>query len=306
MSPAARVCALALLVPVLALSALAVTQPVTHHGGDQAQAAAEEYAGYPMVAARLPGTAGRAPASARARAATTTADITDVGSLNWAGYAVWGKRLTFTSVRATFFVPYAQCARTKSGTLSSQWVGFDGFEGGSDSVEQAGIAADCSAAGKASYYAWYEMFPLPETRLKLAVKAGDSVTAAVTYNAVQASFKLDVIDNTRGAQTSVLHKCPDVKVGGAKLRCLRDSAEGISETPAVRSGKKLIIAALTDYGAVSFNTLFVTDAAGFGAGPVSSAWQTTKIVELRSSGGPVVALPTPTEGATFDTYWARP
>jgi hypothetical protein len=304
MTSAARVCALALLAPVLALSALAVTQPVTHHGGGRAQAAAEEYAGYPIVAARLPRTGIQTPARTQARA-TTTSDITNVGSLNWAGYAVWGKRLTFTSVRATFFVPYVQCARTKRGTMSSHWVGFDGFERGSDSVEQAGIAADCSAAGKASYYAWYEMFPLPETRLSLAVKAGDSVTAAVTYNTAKATFKLVVVDNSRGEQTSVVKKCPDVKIGRSKLRCLRDSAEGISEAPAVRSGKKLTIAALTDYGAVSFNTLFITDSAGFGGGPVASAWQAAKIIELRSSGGVVVALPTPTQAATFDTYWVR-
>jgi hypothetical protein len=304
MTSAARVCALALLAPVLALSALAVAQPVMHRGGGT-HAAAEEYAGYPIVAARLPQSTARTlgPAAALSR---QISDITDVGSLNWAGYAVWGKRLTFTSVRATFFVPYAQCARTKDGTMSSQWVGFDGFERGSNSVEQAGIAADCSAAGKASYYAWYEMFPLPETRLKLAVRAGDSITAAVSYNAALARFKLVVVDNTRGDEATAVQPCPDVRVSGTRLRCLRNSAEGISEAPAVKSGKKLTIAALTDYGAVSFNTLFATDAAGFGGGPVASAWQTAKIVELRTSGGAVVALPTPTEAATFDTYWARP
>lgn len=299
MTSAVRASAFALLAAALAVAAFAARLPVPHQAGMQPGPAAERYAGYPIMTARLPRPAGLAPQPA-------ASNITAVGSLNWAGYAIWRKHLTFTAIRATLFVPYAQCARTKHGTLSTHWVGLDGFERGSHSVEQTGISADCSAGGKTRYFAWFEMFPLPETRLSLAIRAGDSITASVTYSPRRAIFRLALTDNTRGGRIAVQRACPKVKIGRSQLRCLRNSAEVISEAPAIRSGKNLTIAPLTDYRAVSFDAVSVTDLAGVSGGPVSPLWQTTKIIELRASGGAVVALPTPTQAATFDTYWSRP
>lgn len=256
------------------------------------------YGGYPMVRARLPrAMAGQAsPSAAR--------DITAIGSLNWAGYAVWGQRKTFTSIRATFFVPYAHCTESAGGTLSSHWVGFDGFMPHSQSVEQAGIAADCSARGKAIYYAWFEMFPKPETRTSLSIRPGDSITVVVTYSPSRSMFRLSLTDNTRGERLAVQRKCPDVRIGGRKLQCLRNSAEAISEAPATGASGHLVIAQLTDYGAVSFDAISIVDAAGAAGGPVSARWQTAKITQLRSPTGAVLALPTPTQAATFDIYWS--
>jgi len=239
----------------------------------------------------------------RAPAWSGVSNITSADSLNWAGYAVTRSRLRFTAVRATFFVPYLNCAKSPGTALSSSWVGFDGFTGHADSVEQGGIAANCGATGKASYFAWWETFPRAEVRASLRIAAGDSITASVTFNAKTRNYKISLTDNTRGAHFTVLRKCPHVRVGTSLLRCPRDSAEIISEAPA--TGSKLAIARLADYGAISFGGISITDSRGAHGGIVSSRWNATRITQLGSSGGPTLARPTPTAASTFDTYWLR-
>jgi Peptidase A4 family len=232
-----------------------------------------------------------------------TKAITSVGSLNWAGYAVSRSRVTFTAVRATFFVPYLNCAKSPGRALSSAWVGLDGFIGRARSVEQGGIAANCEPSGKAAYFAWWETFPRAEVRAALNVAAGDSVTASVTYTTKTRNYRIALTDNTSDAKFSVLRKCPHVRESGKWLRCPRNSAEIISEAPA--TGKNLAIARLADYGAVSFGAISVTDGRGVKGGIVSSHWNATKITQLRDTSGLVVARPTPLAARTFDTYWLR-
>jgi hypothetical protein len=302
MTSAVRACAIALATAALILTAASAALPVPAPHAKAAGTAASglAWAGYPMLPASPP-RAGRAPGQLAARPGTS--NITTVGSLNWAGYAVSGRRISFRSVRATFFMPYLNCAKSPGQTLSSHWVGLDGYLGRAQSVEQAGVAADCSAAGKASYHAWYEMFPLPETTAAISVRAGDSVTATVSYDPAHRTFRLAITDNTRGEHFAVNRKCPNVRVGGHRLSCPRTSAEAISEAPAISTGGHLVIAQLSDYGAVSFAGISVTDNAGRSGGLVSSRWDTAKIIELRPSSSMVLALPTPTQAAMFDNYW---
>ncbi len=241
----------------------------------------------------------------RAERQPNVSNITSSDSLNWAGYALNRTGVTFTAVRATFFVPYLNCAQSPGRALSSEWVGLDGFVGHAETVEQGGIAANCSAAGKASYFGWYEMFPRAEVRASLPVMAGDSVTVSVTYDPASKEFRISIVDNTRGAAFSVRRGCPQVRVRGRLVRCPRNSAEVISEAPVVGSGKRLAIAHLADYGAISFAGISVTDALGARGSVLSSHWNATKIIQLASATGPTLARPTPTQGDTFDNYWLR-
>jgi hypothetical protein len=298
MTSAARACAIALAAAALMLTAASATTTVPRH---RAGGAARAWAGYPIMPASLPGpAAGQAGSQA---ATPVVRNITTVGSLNWAGYAVSGRRTSFRAIRATFFIPYLDCAKSPGATLSSHWVGFDGFIAGAESVEQAGVAADCSASGRPSYYAWFEMFPLAEARAKISVRAGDSITAAVSYDPADRNFRLSLTDNTRGERFAVQRKCPDVKVRKRQLSCPRNSAEAISEAPATGTSQHVVLAHLSDYGAMSFDGISITDGAGKSGSLVSSRWGTAKIIQLRSSGGPVEALSTPTQAAMFDTYW---
>jgi hypothetical protein len=291
---------------VIAVAALALTGSMSaaialvprQKPADQAAETGQTWPGQPMIPAPVPVSAAGAAAVPGLR------NITVQGSLNWAGYAVTRPKTSFVAIRATFFIPYLDCAKSPGLTRSSDWVGFDGFAGRAESVEQGGIAADCSRSGKPAYYAWYEMFPRGEVRASLRVQPGDSVTAGVTYNRATRNFTIAVTDNTRGGHFSVVRKCPAVKVGKHVLTCLRNSAEVITEAPEVSAGHNVAISHLSDYGAVSFAGIFIVDSAGARGGVVSAHWNATKILQLRST-GPVIARPTPTQGAMFDNYWLQ-
>jgi hypothetical protein len=296
MTSAVRALALAL-AAALAFSLSAMRPPVPVRSDHPASTAASAvvWGGYPMIAATLP----------RQGAQPAVSNITAAGSLNWAGYAVSRYHLTFRSVRATFFVPYLNCAASPGKTLSAAWAGLDGFVGKPDSVEQGGIAANCSASGLASYYAWYELYPRPEVRAPIGLAAGDSVTVSVSYDAADKDFQITLTDNTRGTRYSVARKCPDVRVDKRLVTCPRNSAEVISEAPALSVDKHLVISALADYGAISFAGVAISDDAGVSGSILSPSWNATKIVQLKTSSGPTVARPTPTQAQSFDTYWLQ-
>ena len=242
------------------------------------------------------------PAAAAPRG---SAAITTVGSLNWAGYAVSKHGVSFTSVRASFFVPYLNCGTASGATLSSAWAGLDGYLRHSDSVEQAGVAANCSSTGQARYFAWSEMFPYPEVRLPLAVRPGDHVSITVSYQRSRRVFDLVVSDNTSGRKVSRVRPCPGLKVAGHRVTCPRSSAEVVAEAPETGTSGHLRIAPLTDYGAFSFSGIAITGGAST-AGLLSRHWNTTRILQVRGASGPLVARPTPLAAGLFADYWLRP
>ena len=291
---------------VLGIAAAAFASAVALGTGDTAPPSLTAPAGHQvaeMSGPRHPDLRVELPLSIAAGRATS--NISSAGSLNWAGFAVTRHRVTFRSVRATFFVPYLNCAASQGKTLSSSWAGLDGYSGTSTSVEQIGIAADCSAGGSASYFGWFEMFPYAEATLPVKVHPGDSVTAQVTYSTAHGDFRLTLTDSTRGERVVRVRRCPDLTVSGAKVTCPRASAEVIAEAPETGSGKQLSIAPLSDYGAMSFTGIRLTDSAGKTGGIVSSHWSATKIVQLGGSSGPVLAQPTTLSGGQFDDYWLR-
>jgi len=252
--------------------------------------ATRSWVSYPDQPAALPGPAESAHSAA--------GNVTSAGSLNWAGYGVSRHAVTFRAVRAVFFVPYLNCAASPGATLSSAWAGLDGLSAHADSVEQTGIAANCSATGKASYFAWFEMFPYSETKISMKIHPG--------YSAARREFVLTLTDSTRHEHFTRDRKCPHVKVSGKLVQCPRSSAEIIAEAPATGSSQHLVIAPLSDYGAISFAGISITDSAGQQGGILSRHWNALRIIQLRASGGPVLAQPTPVAAATmFDVYWLR-
>jgi hypothetical protein len=261
---------------------------------------------YPDVRAALPAPLAGAGSVAAPGAASSVGNISSAGSLNWAGYAVARHKVTFRLVRATFFVPYLNCADSPGKTMSSAWAGLDGYVGHPDSVEQIGIGANCSAAGAASYYAWSEMFPFAQRKLAIKIHPGDSVTAQVSYNSAHKQFRLSLTDHTRGEHATRVRTCPMLKVSGKRVTCPRSSAEVIAEAPAVSSASGLVISPLSDYGAISFADISVTDGAGQRGGIVSRHWGATKIIQVGATAGPpILAQPTSVQADMFDAYWLR-
>jgi hypothetical protein len=135
---------------------------------------------------------------------------------NWGGYAAQGSG--FTSVSATWTEPSATCNSTND--LYAPWVGIDGY--GSSTVEQTGVATDCSS-GSPVDQAWYEMYPASPVYLSSSsypVRAGDVINASVTYSG-SSKYKLTLNDSTRGWTYSTTKT----------LSASRASAEVIIESP---------------------------------------------------------------------------
>jgi hypothetical protein len=241
--------------------------------------------GQPMIPAG-PSDVQRAASGPRSAAATH--------SVNWSGYAATRSGKSFSLVQATFFVPYLNCA-VSPGTYSADWVGFDGFSGKPDSVEQTGIEADClgSTGESPVYRAWYEMYPKPESVGSIRVRAGDSVTARVSYSATHKNFRLTITDHTNGQHFAVTKAC-------VARSCPRNSAQVISEAPASNLGQ---ILPLADYGAVSFINIAITDGAGQSGGLISRRWRTTKIIQVGDVSRNVIAQPTAVYASGFANYW---
>jgi len=133
-----------------------------------APAAAASHPARPTIHLIRPAMHGTAPMAVRGQPANA------IGSQNWSGYAAHGK--TYTKISANWVEPTGHC--TSSGTFSSFWVGLDGFT--SRTVEQTGSEVDCSA-GRARYFAWFEMYPAPPVNFSDPVHPGDHFTGSVTF-----------------------------------------------------------------------------------------------------------------------------
>jgi hypothetical protein len=131
---------------------------------------------------------------------------------NWGGYVSFG---SFTTATASWTEPSVSCTSTDD--LFAPWVGIDGD--GSSTVEQTGVATDCSS-GRPVYQAWYEMYPAAPVYYSSPVSAGDHITATVTRTATN-TYRLDISDTTKGWSKSVTKS----------LTSRHASAEAIIESP---------------------------------------------------------------------------
>ena len=168
-------------------------------------------------------------------------------SSNWSGYAAESSLTSPKSgfvnkVVGTWVIPNVSCGTTP--TYSSLWVGIDGYSDGS--VEQLGTEQDCSG-GAPQYYAWYEMYPKPGYYIPITVKAGDTITASVTYSGGR--FILSMQDGSTGASFSK----------SFKSSAQRSSAEWIIEAP--YSGHILTLA---NFGTAQFTNSQYSDSSANG------------------------------------------
>jgi hypothetical protein len=121
----------------------------------------------------------------------------------------------FTTATASWTEPSASCNSTNDRFAPS--VGID--SDGSATVEQAGVAADCSS-GSHVYQAWYEMYPAAPVYYRNPVSAKDKITATVVRTGTS-TYRLDISDRTNGWSKSVTKT----------LSAMHSSAEAIIESP---------------------------------------------------------------------------
>ncbi|MFF2144362.1 G1 family glutamic endopeptidase [Kitasatospora sp. NPDC058190] len=179
---------------------------------------------------------------------------------NWGGYAATGSG--FSSVSASWTEPDATCNSTND--LYAPWVGIDGY--GSSTVEQTGVATDCSS-GSPVNQAWYEMYPASPVYLSLSsypVSAGDHITASVTY-AGSSRYTLKLTDSSRGWTYSTTKS----------LSAQRTSAEVIIESPT---------GSYPDFGTLNFTSATVNGKSLGSSGPVALDPSSNGAYEASTSG----------------------
>jgi hypothetical protein len=185
-------------------------------------------------------------------------------SENWAGYAAAPTTGTsaFSAVSGGWTEPKAACTAGQD-TYSAFWVGLGGASEQSQALEQAGTQADCTAAGAANYYAWYELVPSAPVRLGLKISPGDSIYARVAVSGDEVTIYLS--DRTTGQSVTrtvaMTTTAPDTS-----------TAEWIAEAPSECSSGDLQQCTplpLTDFGTIQFHNADAT--AGGHTGSIS-AW----------------------------------
>jgi hypothetical protein len=156
-------------------------------------------------------------------------------SENWSGDAALGAK-KFNSVHSVFVQPAVKCDG-KPLTITSNWVGIDGYN--NQTVEQDGTFGFCGGKTHMTpqYVAWYEMYPGPSADV-FAVHPGDIIDVSVNYS--NGNFTMAETDETTGKTASTTASNPNAE---------RDSAEWIIERPAYcnSSGTKCELGALADY-----------------------------------------------------------
>jgi hypothetical protein len=190
-------------------------------------------------------------------------------SSNWAGYAVTpatgGAVTSFTNVVGTWVQPAVSCtAGTPS--YSAFWVGLGGFDETASSLEQTGTESNCTSSNTAAYDAWYEILPAPPVRLKLTVRPGDTISAAVTVTGKTVHFRLRNLTRRTVVNKKVRMSAPDLT-----------SAEWIAEAPATCSNSnRCSVLPLANFGAVDFQQAAATGSRHSGLIP-DPAWSATAI-----------------------------
>ncbi|MGH9019169.1 MAG: G1 family glutamic endopeptidase [Acidimicrobiales bacterium] len=171
-----------------------------------------------------------------------------VMSKNWAGYAVTyaSSASTFSTVTGTWTEPTASCP-TNAQQDAAFWVGLDGFQSSSTTVEQTGTDSDCNKGSKKkpggpTYYAWYEFYPQPSTTISKPVSPGDVMTGTVTRSG--SSYTLTLTDASKGWTAS-----ESGSPGGAQA----SSAEWIAEAPSICKGSSCKASKLANFGSVTFS-----------------------------------------------------
>jgi Peptidase A4 family len=163
-----------------------------------------------------------------------TGALTQAESTNWAGYADTAG--TYTTVSASWTQPAGTCS--SGDTYAAFWIGIDGYS--SSTVEQTGTELDC--IGKtAEYYAWYEMYPGASETYSNTVKAGDQITATVTWLGGE-KFSLYIDDSTEGWSHTT-----DASLGSTPSRT---SAEVLVEAPCCTGSGGVL--PLADFHSVTF------------------------------------------------------
>jgi peptidase A4-like protein len=223
-------------------------------------------------------------------------------SNNWSGYNIGAAYpgepagVRFTSISGEWIVPTARQHKPGRAEHSATWVGIgggcvtDNCQVTDNTLIQAGTEQDVSKAGKASYSAWWEIIPEPQTAVSLPVRPGNKVKVSIAQTSTPGDWSI-VIDNlTTGRKFST----------STPYSSSMDTAEWIEETPLVIGTGGTGLAAMPNLGTVRFTHATLNK--------TNPRFQAVAEVRLVTSGGTVVATPSgpgPARSSFNDCVWKK-
>jgi hypothetical protein len=175
-------------------------------------------------------------------------------SSNWSGYNIGADYpqvaigTTFTSVSGEWTVPAATQHTKGQAEDSASWVGIgggcvtDNCSVTDNTLIQAGTEQDVAASGQASYDAWWEIIPEPETQVSLPVGAGNKIKVTIAEASTPGDWSI-VIDNLttgRAFSTTTAYSSSE------------DTVEWIEETPLEIGTTGTGVASMPNLGTVHF------------------------------------------------------
>jgi hypothetical protein len=203
-------------------------------------AGAGRYAGYMKIPALallscLVLIAAAPPSKTAARYHRVIASANATQSYNWSGYnqGYLATGTQYHQISATWVVPKATRHKPGEAEFSSTWVGIGGGCDNSDcsitdaTLIQAGTEQDVDAAGKATYFAWWELIPAPSVQItSMSVRPGDTMAVNIAENIIGSEvWTITVQDLRNGEQFSIT----------APYSSTYATAEWVVETPVVIS-----------------------------------------------------------------------
>jgi hypothetical protein len=232
-------------------------------------------------------------------AATPSSAFADTAtSSNWSGYAAHKRGVKFNQVSATWTQPAPVCTNGEP-TYSSFWVGLGGYSASSNAVEQVGTELDCTAAGRPSSYAWYELVPAPTRAVRMTVRSGDHMKANVTVVGKKVTLRLS--DTTR-------HESFVKKVTASSVDVT--SADWVAEAPSECTNAGFCqTLPLTNFRSTHFASSSAETASGRRASISGGAWNATKIILEGDPGYGGFSRSTPSalrsRGKAFDVRYSQ-
>jgi peptidase A4-like protein len=151
-------------------------------------------------------------------------------SSNWFGYnqgTLEQGGTLFNSITGDWTVPTASRHTASQDEYSSDWIGIGGgcvdagCSVGDNTLIQTGTEQDVSAAGQASYSAWWEIIPGPSIAISMTVQPGDHMHASVAETVPNSNVWVitlqDVTQNETFTQT-VPYSSPTRRPSGSRRR----------------------------------------------------------------------------------------
>jgi Peptidase A4 family len=210
-------------------------------------------------------------------------------STNWAGFAAFQKRTTFSAVRGRWIEPTATCNTNKT-QYASFWIGIDGYN--SNTVEQIGTDSDC-VGHTPTYYAWFEMYPAPPHNITgVAIHPGDRIVTRIS--ASNHRFTLVLTNATTGKTFKTREKL---------LQAQQSSAEWIAEAPSGCTSQSCHVLPLANFGSIDFTGSYTT-ANGHEGSISDPAWKHDRI-NMAASASVTKATTSPLNatGTEFSVTW---